>query len=220
MAAQVIALVGAECTGKSTLAHALHTALSERGLRVIWVPEILRDWCRQHQRTPQAHEQEAIAQAQAMAIDAAAQDCDWVLADTTPLITAIYSELLFGDNSLYPMALKFAQRCALHMLCATDLPWVADGLQRDGEAARLAFDTRLRTVLTHERIAYATILGQGEARTQRALRQLDATLWAQPSARSAPQVPWKWSCERCSDARCEHQLFSMLIESCHTARPC
>lgn len=211
MAAQVIALLGAECTGKSTLAHALHTTLSARGLRVTWVPEILRDWCLQHQRTPQGHEQAAIAQAQAQAIDAAAQDCDWVLADTTPLNTALYSELLFGDNSLYPMALEFAQRCALQLLCATDLPWVADGLQRDGEAARLAFDTRLRTVLAQQRLAYATILGQGEARTQRALRQLDTALFATTSSSQAAKTPWKWSCERCSDARCEHLLFSALL---------
>jgi nicotinamide riboside kinase len=215
VAAQVIALVGAECTGKSTLAQALHTALSARGLRVTWVPEILRDWCQQHQRTPQAHEQAAIASAQAQAIDTAARDSDWVIADTTPLTTAHYSDLLFGDSSLYPMALDFARRCAVHLLCATDLPWVADGLQRDGEMARLAYDTRLRTVLAHERIAYATLLGRGQARTQRALRHLDAALWATPPAPDAPQIPWKWNCERCSDARCEHLLFSALLENRH-----
>lgn len=211
MAAQVIALVGAECTGKSTLAQALHTALSARGFRVTHVSEVLRNWCQQHQRTPQAHEQAAIASAQAQAIEAAMQDCDWVLADTTPLNTAIYSELLFGDSSLYPMALEFAQRCALHLLCATDLPWVADGLQRDGEAARLAFDTRLRTVLAQQHLAYASILGQGEARTQRALRHLDTALFATSSNAEVTQTPWKWSCERCSDARCEHLLFSALV---------
>lgn len=213
MAAQVIALLGAECTGKSTLAQALHTALSARGLRVARVPEVLRDWCQQHQRTPQAHEQAAIAQAQARAIEAAAQTSDWVLADTTPLATAIYSDVLFDDTNLYPMALEFAQRCAIHLLCATDLPWVADGLQRDGEAARLAFDTRLRAVLTRQHVPYATILGQGEARTQRALRHMDTALWATPSADQTTPTPWKWSCERCSDARCEHLLFSALIEN-------
>lgn len=213
MAAQVIALLGAECTGKSTLTQALHTALSARGLRVAQVPETLRHWCDQHQRTPQAHEQAAIALAQAQAIDAAAQGCDWVLADTTPLTTAIYSDLLFGDSSLYPMALEFAQRCALHLLCATDLPWVADGLQRDGETARLAYDTRLRAVLAQQRIAYATVLGQGDARTQRALRHMDTALWATPRADQTAPTPWKWSCERCSDARCEHLLFSALIEN-------
>lgn len=212
MAAQVIALVGAECTGKSTLAQALQNALSARGLRVTWVPEVLRDWCEQHQRTPKAHEQAAIASAQAQAIATAAHEADWVLCDTTPLNTAIYSELLFGDTSLYPMAFKFAQRCASHLLCATDLPWVADGLQRDGNTARMAYDTRLRSVLAHERIAHATILGQGTDRTQRALRHLETALFAANSSSQAAQMPWKWSCERCSDARCEHLLFSTLLD--------
>ncbi len=210
-AAKIIALVGAECTGKSTLAQALQDALTARGLRVAAVPESLRDWCDQHQRTPWAHEQAAIASAQARAIEAAMAQCDWVVADTTPLNTALYSDVLFGDTSLYPMALAFAQRCAVHVLCATDLPWVADGLQRDGETARLTYDTRLRAVLAQQRIAYATVLGQGEARTQRALRHLDAALWATPPAAHATQAPWKWSCERCSDARCEHLLFSALV---------
>jgi len=76
-----IAILGAECTGKTTLAHALATALDGCGGRAAWVSETLRDWCRQNGRTPEAHEQRAIALAQAARIDTAAAVA-WLLVDT------------------------------------------------------------------------------------------------------------------------------------------
>ena len=60
-----IAIVGAESTGKSTLAAALAAALAQPGgPRVAWVPELLREWCSRVGRTPQAHEQPGILRAQ------------------------------------------------------------------------------------------------------------------------------------------------------------
>jgi HTH-type transcriptional repressor of NAD biosynthesis genes len=211
VAPQAIALLGAECTGKSTLTTALQHALSERGFRSARVDEVLRSWCDAHQRTPFAQEQACIAQAQLAAIEAVT-DCDFVLCDTTPLITAVYSDLLFGDDSLYADALQHQRRYALTLLCGTDLPWVADGLQRDGEAARLQFDARLREVLTQQRIAFCTVLGVGEARLQSALRNFDAHVLRQPCAGLDTQAPWRWQCERCSDAACEHRLFRKLVQ--------
>ena len=211
MAPRAIALIGAECTGKTSLTTALLAALTLRGLRVARTDEYLRTWCDTQQRTPLAHEQAAIAHAQADAL-LAATGCDYVLCDTTPLLTAIYSELLFGDTSLYPFALEHQTHYALTLLCGTDLPWVADGIQRDSEAARLRFDARLRAVLTQHRIAFCTVLGMGEARLQNALRNFDAHVLRQPSATPDTQAPWKWMCERCSDAACEHRLFRKLVQ--------
>jgi len=49
---QVIALLGAESTGKTSLSLALAKALTLRGRQVTVVPEVLRQWCDQHGRTP------------------------------------------------------------------------------------------------------------------------------------------------------------------------
>jgi nicotinamide riboside kinase len=67
-----IAILGAECTGKTTLAQALATALCGCGDRAEWVPETLREWCRQNGHNPQAHEQHAIALTQAERVGTAA----------------------------------------------------------------------------------------------------------------------------------------------------
>ena len=96
-----VAIVGAESTGKTTLASQLAPRLAqETGLRVAWVPELLREWCDRVGRTPQAHEQAAILRAHHERIEAAAATHDVVVCDTTALMTAVYSRLIFDDRSL------------------------------------------------------------------------------------------------------------------------
>lgn len=163
----IVALLGAECTGKSTLAEAL-AAHFGAGL----VTEFLREWCDTHGRTPLQHEQAAIAAEQAARIEAAARRHALVFADTTPLITALCSEHYFNDDSLTAEALDFQRRCDLTLLCAPDLPWEADGFLRDGPAVRERFDARLRAALTAGRIAWVDIAGPHDQRRSAAVRAL------------------------------------------------
>src|SRR6516225_9891759 len=88
----VIALLGAESTGKTTLAAELATALQAPGRRVGIVAEYLREFCERHGRTPRRDEQHGIAQEQTRRIDQAAAEHDIVIADTTALMIAVYSE--------------------------------------------------------------------------------------------------------------------------------
>ncbi len=156
---RLVALLGAECTGKSTLAEILAKRF-ESGV----VGEYLREWCDGHGRTPLQHEQAHIAGEQARRIQAAASRHDLVFCDTTPLITALCSQHYFHDDSLLSQALAFQRGCALTLLCAPDLPWQADGIQRDGPAVRAAFDARLRATLAGAGIAWVDICGHDAAR--------------------------------------------------------
>ena len=170
---RLVALLGAECTGKSTLAEALALHF-KAGV----VTEYLREWCDAHGRTPLQHEQTHIAAEQAARIEAAALRHDLVFCDTTPLITALCSEHYFGDTSLTAAALAFQRRCDLTLLCAPDLPWQADGIQRDGPAVRAAFDARLRAVLQAAGLAATPIGGD----TQDRLAAACAAVMTLPSA--------------------------------------
>ena len=96
----VVALLGAESTGKTTLAQALVTRLSVDGRRVALVSEYLREFCDRHGRTPRQDEQVDIADEQTRRIAAAARTHDLVIADTTALMIAVYSDPVFGDTSL------------------------------------------------------------------------------------------------------------------------
>jgi len=168
--ALIFGIVGAESTGKSTLAAALAQAVGEStGLHCVWVAEALREWCDRHGRTPRADEQAAIAAAQAQRIEAAADSADVVVCDTTPLMTAVYSRQVFGDHSLDAAAVAWQRRCALTLLTALDLPWEADGLQRDGPHVRGPVDQILRGLLIEHRLPFTVVAGSGGRRTASAL---------------------------------------------------
>ena len=211
----IIAIVGAESTGKTQLARCVSERLAQAtGLRCTWVPELLRDWCNQRGRTPLQNEQASIAAEQARRIDAAALAHDLVLCDTTPLMTSVYSELVFGDSSLYPGALAWQQRCALTLLTALDLPWVADGLQRDGPHVREPVDALLRAQLIGQGLRWSLIAGQGEARADAAIDAIAPLLRQHPmprnglftrlAERDAAQPVWRWACDQCDSPECEH----------------
>jgi nicotinamide riboside kinase len=197
----IVALLGAESTGKSTLARALQRALAAQGRRVARIDEVLRAFCDANGRTPRQHEQAGIAAEQTRRIDDAAQAHEVVIADTTALQIAVYSNLVFGDSSLYDGALQAQARCTHTLLCAVDLPWVADGLQRDGPQVREPVDTLLRAALQRHARGYAVVGGQGAQRTAAALAVL------QPPPAPDPAPRWQWLCERCGDADCERHLL-------------
>lgn len=165
-----IAVVGAESTGKTTLAAALAGALAhDNGRRVAWVPEVLREWCNREGRTPAAHEQAAIARAQHERIEQAAATHELVVSDTTALMTAVYSRIVFGDRSLDAMAVELHRTMHTTLLTALDLPWVPDGHQRDGPQVQRPVDDALRELLHAHRLPFAVVGGGGEARLAQAL---------------------------------------------------
>jgi nicotinamide riboside kinase len=205
-----VAILGAECTGKSTLSHALAAHLRANGTRWQCADEYLREWCQHHQRTPRRTEQTLIADAQAQRVDALTRQGLSVIADTTPLMTAVYSDVLFQDSLLYASALAHQRSYDLTLVTGMDLPWTPDGIQRDGESVRALVDRALRSVLQIHRIPHTVIYGTGNSRTLSALETI-AHWQKKPSARSAHDTEHTWRCECCSDPQCEHQLFSHLL---------
>jgi len=227
--ARRISVFGPESTGKTTLARALADALAAEGRRVAVVAEYLREFCDQHGRTPRRDEQRAIAAEQTRRIAAAAEalaagaavasragNADAagidgsagpaiVLADTTALMIAVYSDQVFGDTGLYAEAeAAHAHGCELTLLTALDLPWRADGLQRDGPQVREPVDAKVRAALMRAGVEHAVVHGDGEARTRAALAAIRRALAPPPDA--LPEATrWHAHCERCSDPACERR---------------
>lgn len=207
-----IALLGAESTGKSQLAVQLAAHLRSRGLAVTLVAEVLREWCDRAGRTPLREEQEGIAREQASRADAAPRDA-WLVADTTPLMIAVYSDLLFGDRALYGLALAHQRGYDLTMVTGLDLPWVADGLMRDGPEVRVPVDALVRSALDRAGLPYQVLYGCGEDRLSHALIAIESIARCDQGARTAGQIdqkirPNSWFCESCGDPDCERRLFS------------
>lgn len=200
----VIAIVGAESTGKTTLATGLTEALLADGVNAVMVPEVLREFCDVQGRTPCPHEQVGIAQEQTLRMVQAAQVHDVVVADTTALMTAVYSDHLFNDQSLYAQALTDHAFADLTLLTALDLPWQADGLQRDGAHVREPVDSLIRQHLVSARLAFSVVAGQGMHRQDQALLAVRQSLSAAQRAQdNAGRPRWRWMCEKCDDGDCE-----------------
>jgi len=218
MAARRIALLGAESTGKTRLAGELARHLGAHGLRATAVPEVLREWCTREGREPSLQEQVAIAREQERRVDAASQDHDFVIADTSALMVAIYAGMLQRDGELLRFARARQQAYDATLLTGLDLPWQPDGLHRDPAHSREAVDALVRTLLQEAGVPYQVVYGEGPQRLQGALQALVAAgvlpvqlLGREPG--DGGRRPWAWVCDKCSDPACEHRLFTQLRES-------
>ena len=224
-----IAILGAESTGKTSLSLRIAHSLESLGLKVSVVPEVLREWCDARSRTPLQHEQASIAQQQADRTFSIASG--WVIADTSPLMTAIYSDFIFQDKSLYADALMHQSQFDLTLLMGLDVAWVPDGLQRDGEHVREPIDAMLRQALSTGSIPFKVIYGQHDARLNAALMAMQegieplrnllggklpsfnsAQIQREGSQYGLNQGKTAWRCDLCSDSDCEHKLFSDLLK--------
>ena len=215
MTARKVSLLGAESTGKTDLSHALHGYFEQQGWRVAVVGEVLREWCEHAGRTPRPEEQLPIAQEQERRVDAAAADADLIIADTSALMVAIYSAMLFEDGTLYRFALQRQATYDATLVTGLDLPWVADGLQRDGPHVRAPIDALVREALQQAGVPYQVVYGVGTARLESAVAALARMGIGQddPQRLAASRQPSAYACEKCSDPECEHRLFRRLLRS-------
>ncbi len=169
-----ICLIGAESTGKTTLAQAL-----AESLKCPWVPEYLREFCIEHQRPPRLDEQRGILLEQKLReenalVVAQSSGARYLICDTAPLLTAVYSEYVFADSSLFPDAIKLHRDYSLTLLLAPDLAWEADGIQRDGAHVRAPVTAMIQDQLARHQLPWEWVRGFGEARVATARYAIDA----------------------------------------------
>ena len=168
MNAARIAILGAESTGKSSLAQ----ALAERH-RTVWVPEYLREFVDTRARVPFESDQFGIARTQREREDAAAAEASrYLFCDTTPLMTAIYSQVYWGRVDVQLAALVKQHDYALTLVTAPDSPWIPDGLQRESEAVRQTVHQEVLRVLAERGITHTLVEGSLAER----MAQLDRLL--------------------------------------------
>lgn len=170
--AQLALILGAECSGKTTLCEALALQLAAP-----LAPEYLRVWCEREGRTPERHEQRQVMAGQLMLTRAAlsqarARRARWVLSDGAPLLTAAYSIEYFNDDSLVEPGLRHARRAARIMVLDPEIAWQADGKLRDGPARRRSVHRILLELLQEARLAHHLISGATAMRIRDSLALL------------------------------------------------
>jgi nicotinamide riboside kinase len=169
-----VAVVGAECVGKTSLCRALAEAVDG-----LWVPEYLREFCDRIGRTPRADEQRHVLATQieleaSYQHRASEQGAGWLFCDSAPIVTALYSTMLFDDPSLQTQAQEHHRHYWATLLLTPDLPWITDGIQRDGPTVRTQFHDLLSRHLTDHGTAIELIFGRDLERIDLARKALDA----------------------------------------------
>ena len=164
-----VAILGAESSGKSTLAAAL-----ARHYGTVWVPEYLREFVETEFRVPREDDQYAIARTQMEREDAAANEATrFLFCDTTPIMTALYSRWYWGRVDAQLARLEARHDYAYTLVTAPDSPWEADGLQRESEAVRQAVHEQVLQVLAERGIDYMLVTGSLPQRMLQAGRLID-----------------------------------------------
>ena len=215
-----IALLGAPSTGKTRLAEALGTHFSNSGWAVYRVEDCLREWCGTHQRSPKPHELTDVAHKQ-MAHVLQAPEHAMVVADTTPIMMAVDSQLNGHDHSLDAQAIAWQHQFDITLLTGLDIPCATD-MQREDSHTRESVDSSVRQMLDLAKVNYQVVYGLGEQRLDNALFCIAAVAakLSNPMAQrlcqslARPEITAKWTgaCETCGDGECEHRLFTRLVK--------
>lgn len=135
----------------------------------------------------------------------------------TSLVTALRRALGLGAGSSLRdtvdecVALERADGYNFVLLMGQDLPLTARSHGTAEASAPGHQDARLRQQLSQHALAYAVVYGSGQARTDCALQAIDFHRRRATARQASGASAWHWNCENCSDAACEHRLFSSLM---------
>lgn len=159
-----VCLIGAESTGKTTLAAALAAHFD-----TVWVPEFARDYLQNHGGVCTWEDMVTIARGQAGAEETLAEQANRVLfCDTELLTTSLWSERYFCSCPEQVRNMGLQHRYDLYLLCSPDMPWMADGL-RDSPHQRQWFHERFLQEMKQRRLPYVIVSGSAEQRMAEAV---------------------------------------------------
>ena len=169
-----VLIVGAESTGKTTLA----IALAEHYLTT-WVPEFGRFYT--EARRPRGEfwtsdEFTFIATEQVRIEDALERIANRVLiCDTDAFATAIWHERYLGVTSAAVLAVAAGRTYDLYVLTDVDTPFVPDDI-RDGESIRQWMHQRFQDDLSRMGVPVLFVSGPHDQRLAAAIARIDALL--------------------------------------------
>jgi HTH-type transcriptional regulator, transcriptional repressor of NAD biosynthesis genes len=159
-----VAVMGPESTGKSTLARNL-----AQNFKTIWVPEYARTWIEAHGRRPVGTDMPYIALGQRASQKALESKAQGVLFyDTELWLTTIWNQVLFQNKDTQIEAMALEQKCDHFLLCAPDVPWVADDVRYLPSGGEDFFE-RCLALLEAQNLPYTIISGTWEERWQKAI---------------------------------------------------
>lgn len=160
-----IAIIGPECTGKTTLSKQLALYY-----KTVWVPEYAREYVENLQRNYVFEDLEKIAYRQFEQINTKYTDAlNYIFFDTDLIITKVWFDLVFKKT---PEWLNQAINCSnfnLHLLCSIDIPWETDPVRENGGEMRTILFNLYKQELEDRCLQYKIVSGIGNERTKNSI---------------------------------------------------
>lgn len=167
-----VVVIGPECTGKTTLARELASHYA-----VPWVPEYARAFVARAQRPVRFEDVEAIGRGQLAAEDQARRPgAPLLVLDTDLVSTWVYSRHYYGDCPAWIGKAARARLSDLYLLLGTDVPWVAEGHQREQPERRQELYGSFKRTLEEFGARVVEVRGTWAERRDAAIAAVDALL--------------------------------------------
>jgi NadR type nicotinamide-nucleotide adenylyltransferase len=171
--ARRVCVLGAESTGKTTLAKDL-----AKHYKTIWVPEYARLYCEgkflgDTNVIWRSEEFMKIAKAQSALEDTLAEASNGlIICDTTAFATSVWHERYMNTRSPQVEAIAKKKKYDLYILTGDEIPFVQDGT-RDGEHIRHDMHKRLIERLNEDGKNYIIVTGSKVERLRKAIQAID-----------------------------------------------
>ena len=168
----IVVVTGSECTGKTTLARELAARFEAPCSQ-----EFAREYVNRKNALLDVRDVEPIARGQVAAEEEAVARADEIAVKDTDLVsTVVYARHYYGSCPAWVEREAAARLGDLYLLLHPDVPWVADGLQRDRPADRdllhCLFQQRLESLGAH----VVHVIGNWPARRRLALDAVHSLL--------------------------------------------
>ena len=161
--------MGAESTGKTTLASAL-----AKHYQTVWAEEYLRKFVDEKGTLPEEADVHAIAQGH---LDLVSRMLDMayrvLFVDTDLFTTCVYQRIYFGKCPKYIEKAAIHHQSGLYLFMEPDIPWVADPGQRAGPQERLYSHKLLNAEAKAHSLNIVPICGTHNERVETAIEVVD-----------------------------------------------
>ena len=164
-----IVITGPESTGKTELAKDLAEKLG-----AVWIPEYARTYVKNLDHPYDYDDVIHIARHQIDQEDRDSANIEnrILIFDTWLIITKVWLDLVFGRCPEWITDHIRSAKIDLFLVCATDLPWIADPVRENGGDKREELFQIYCDEIRSFGFNYEVITGTGEARTKNALKAL------------------------------------------------
>ena len=169
--AKKVAVVGPECTGKSSL-----SAFLADHFRTSWVPEYAREYLDNLGRPYQQEDLLKIARGQlALEDKLAATSKELLICDTNLYVIKVWSEYKYGNCDPEILKQIADRKYDLYLLTYIDLAWAPDPL-REHPYEREELFRIYESEMKNQPVPFVIIKGEGEQRHQSAVKAIEQFL--------------------------------------------